>query len=127
MWYTNHAMKRIFLFVVTNLAVMLVMMVAFHVICALLGVDPNAAFQGTGLDLVSLAIFALVFGMGGAIISLLLSKTIAKFSVGARVVNGTEGEAERWLVATRARPTPSRRARSATTRSWRCPRRSWSR
>ena len=93
-------MKRIFLFVVTNLAVMLVMMVAFHVLCAVMGVDPNAAFQGTGLDLVSLAIFALVFGMGGAVISLLLSKTIAKMSVGARVINGTEGEAERWLVET---------------------------
>lgn len=93
-------MKRIFLFVVTNLAVMLVMMVAFHVLCAVMGVDPNAAFQGTGLDLVSLAIFSLVFGMGGAIISLLLSKTIAKMSVGARVIDGTEGEAERWLVET---------------------------
>ena len=93
-------MKRIFLFVVTNLAVMLVMMVAFHVLCAVLGVDPNAAFKGTGLDLVSLAIFALVFGMGGAVISLLLSKSIAKMSVGARVIDGTEGEAERWLVET---------------------------
>ena len=100
LWYTNHAMKRIFLFVVTNFAVMLAMMVAFHVLCAVLEVDPNAAFQGTGLDLVSLAIFALVFGMGGAIISLLLSKTIAKMSVGARVIDGTEGEAERWLVET---------------------------
>ena len=93
-------MKRIFLFVVTNLAVMLVMTVAFHVVCALLGVDPNAAFRGTGLDLASLAIFALDFGMGGAVISLLLSKTIAKLSVGAQVIDGTEGEAERWLVET---------------------------
>ena len=100
LWYTNCAMKRIFLFVVTNLAVMLVMMVAFHVLCAVMGVDPNAAFSGSGLDLTSLAIFSLVFGMGGAIISLLLSKTIAKMSVGARVINGTEGEAERWLVET---------------------------
>ena len=93
-------MKRTFLFVITNLAVMIAMMVAFHVICALLGVEPNAAFRGTGLDLTSLAVFSVVFGMGGAIISLLLSKTIAKFSVGARVVDGTEGEAERWLVET---------------------------
>ena len=89
-----------FLFLVTNLAVMLVMTVAFHVVCALLGVDPAAAFSGTGLDLMSLAIFALIFGMGGAIISLLLSKTIAKMSVGARVINGMEGESERWLVET---------------------------
>ena len=85
-------MKRIILFVVTNLAVMFVMMVAFHVLCALLGTDPNAAFSGSGLDVMSLAVFSLVFGMGGAIISLLLSKTIAKMSVGARVVDGTEGE-----------------------------------
>ena len=100
LWYTKCAMKRIFLFVVTNFAVMLVMMVAFHVLCAVMGVNPNAAFSGSGLDLTSLAIFSLIFGMGGSIISLLLSKTIAKLSVGARVVNGTEGEAERWLVET---------------------------
>ena len=93
-------MKRIILLVVTNIAVMLVMMVAFHVVCAFLGVDPVAAFGGTGLDMTSLAVFSLIFGMGGAVISLLLSKTIAKLSVGARVVNGTEGEAERWLVET---------------------------
>ena len=93
-------MKRIILLVVTNIAVMLVMMVVFHVVCAFLGVDPVAAFGGTGLDMTSLAVFSLIFGMGGAVISLLLSKTIAKLSVGARVVNGTEGEAERWLVET---------------------------
>ena len=93
-------MKRIFLLVVTNFAVMLVMMVAFHVMCAFLGVSPDAAFKGTGLNLEALAVFSLVFGMGGAIISLLLSKTIAKMSVGARVIDGSEGEAERWLVET---------------------------
>lgn len=93
-------MKRIFLLVVTNFAVMLVMMVAFHVVCAFLGVPPNAAFGSSGLDLTSLAVFSLIFGMGGAIVSLLLSKTIAKMSVGARVIDGTEGEAERWLVET---------------------------
>ena len=60
-------MKRIILFVATNLAVMLVMTVAFHVVCALLGVDPAAAFSGTGLDLLSLAVFSLIFGMGGAL------------------------------------------------------------
>lgn len=93
-------MKRTILFVVTNLAVMFAMTVAFHVLCALLGTDPNAAFSGSGLDLVSLAVFSLVFGMGGALVSLLLSKTIAKMSVGARVIDGSEGEAERWLVET---------------------------
>ncbi len=93
-------MKRTFLFLVTNIAIMLVMMVAFHVVCALLGVDPNAAFRGTGLDLTSLAVFSLIFGMTGSVISLLLSKSIAKMSVGAQVIDGSEGDAERWLVDT---------------------------
>ena len=82
-------MKRTILFVVTNLAVMFAMTVAFHVLCALLGTDPNAAFRGSGLDLASLAVFSLVFGMGGAVLSLLLSKTIAKVSVGARADAGS--------------------------------------
>ena len=92
-------MKRIILFLITNFAIMLVMMVVFHVVCAFLGVDPNAAFAQSGeLNLESLAVFSLIFGMTGSIISLLLSKTIAKWSVGARTIDGTEGEAERWLV-----------------------------
>jgi heat shock protein HtpX len=47
-----------------------------------------------------LVVFAAVFGIGGSVISLLLSKPIAKFSTGARTVDGSEGEAERWLVST---------------------------
>jgi heat shock protein HtpX len=94
-------MKRIILFLVTNFAIMLVMMLMFHVVCAFLGVDPNAAFAESGeLNLEALAVFSLIFGMTGSIISLLLSKTIAKWSVGARTIDGTEGEAERWLVET---------------------------
>ncbi len=94
-------MKRIFLFLVANFAIMLVMMVMFHVVCAFLGVDPNAAFAQSGeMNLESLAVFSLIFGMTGSIISLLLSKTIAKWSVGAKTIDGTEGEAERWLVET---------------------------
>ena len=94
-------MKRIFLFLVANFAIMLMMMVVFHVVCAFLGVDPNAAFAQSGeLNLEALAVFSLIFGMTGSIISLLLSKTIAKWSVGARTIDGTEGEAERWLVET---------------------------
>ena len=94
-------MKRIILFLITNFAIMLVMMVMFHVVCAFLGVDPNAAFAESGeLNLEALAVFSLIFGMTGSIISLLLSKTIAKWSVGARTIDGTEGEAERWLVDT---------------------------
>ena len=94
-------MKRIILFLITNMAVMFLLMVVFHVVCAFLGVDPNAAFAQSGeLNLESLAVFSLIFGMTGSIISLLLSKTIAKWSVGARTIDGTEGEAERWLVET---------------------------
>ena len=93
-------MKRIFLFLVTNFAIMIAMMVVFHVVCALMGVDPNAAFRSNGLDITSLAIFSLIFGMCGSVISLLMSKTIAKASVGARVIDGTEGDEERWLVET---------------------------
>jgi len=93
-------MKRIMLFLVTNFAVMLVMMVVFHVVCHLMGIDPNAAFSRSGLNLESLAVFSLVYGMTGGFISLLLSKTIAKFTTKAQVIDGTEGEAERWLVET---------------------------
>ena len=90
-------MKRIILFLITNLAIMFLMMVVFHVVCAFMGIDPSGAMGG---DLYALAIFSLIFGMAGGIISLLLSKTIAKWSVGAQVIDGSEGEAERWLVET---------------------------
>ncbi len=81
-------MKRIFLFVVTNLALMLVL----STVCMVLGVDPST-FAG-------LLVFALIFGMGGAFISLLLSKKIAKWSTRAKTIDGTEGETESWLVRT---------------------------
>ncbi len=47
-----------------------------------------------------LIVFAFIYGLGASIISLLMSKTIAKFSTGAKVIDGSEGESERWLVAT---------------------------
>jgi heat shock protein HtpX len=81
-------MKRIFLFVVTNLALMIVL----GLVCEVLGVNKSTTGQ--------LVAFALVFGMGGALISLLLSKTIAKWSTGARQIKGNEGETEAWLVRT---------------------------
>jgi heat shock protein HtpX len=81
-------MKRIFLFVVTNLALMAVL----STVCWVLKVD-----QGTFAGLV---VFALIFGMGGAFISLLLSKKIAKWSTRAKTIDGTEGETESWLVRT---------------------------
>lgn len=94
-------MKRIVLFLALNFAVMLALTVVFHLVCALLGVNPNAAFATSGgLDLKALALFSLVWGMAGGFISLLLSKPMAKWSVGARTIDGSEGEAERWLVET---------------------------
>ncbi len=92
-------MKRILLFVLTNLAVMFVLSLVFTLLSSLLGISP-AQLDAEGINYGSLAIFSLVFGMGGSIISLLLSKTVAKMSVGAQVVTGQENEQTRWLVDT---------------------------
>ena len=93
-------MKRTALFILTNLAVMLVLAVAYHVICALIGPEALAEFSRNGIDFGFLAVWALVFGMGGAIISLLMSKPMAKWATHATVIDGSEGPSERWLVDT---------------------------
>jgi heat shock protein HtpX len=85
--------KRIFLFIATNLAVMLVL----SIVLTLLGVNRSMAAQG--LNIVPLLVFASVVGFTGAIFSLLISKPMAKWSTGARVVTGTEGPQEQWIVA----------------------------
>ena len=87
-------MKRIVLFVATNLGVVLLL----GAIARLLGVD--RFFYQSGLNLTSLLIFAAIFGMGGALISLLMSKWIAKRSVGARVIAQPRTQTEQWLVET---------------------------
>ncbi|KVP75448.1 heat-shock protein HtpX [Burkholderia ubonensis] len=87
-------MKRIFLFILTNLAVVLVLGTA----ASLLGV--NRYLTGTGINLGALLGFCLVFGFGGAFISLLLSRPMAKWSTGAQVIDGSEGRSEAWLVNT---------------------------
>jgi heat shock protein HtpX len=87
-------MKRILLFVATNLAVVLLL----GMVARLLGVD-RFLYQ-SGLNLTSLLIFAAIFGMGGSLISLLVSKWIAKRSVGAQVIEQPRTQAERWLVDT---------------------------
>jgi heat shock protein HtpX len=89
-------MKRIFLFLLTNIAVMIALSVTASIIFSLIG-QPMSEVFGEWSHLV---VFAAVFGIGGSVISLLLSKPIAKFSTGARTVDGSEGEAERWLVST---------------------------
>jgi heat shock protein HtpX len=87
--------KRVFLFLVTNLAVVLVL----GVVLRLLGVDTILA-QGGGLNYTALLIFASVFGFGGAFISLAMSKWSAKRMTGAMVIEQPSNDAERWLVET---------------------------
>jgi heat shock protein HtpX len=87
-------MKRIFLFVLTNFAVMAVILV----VSRLLGVD--RFLTANGLDLGALAAFSLLAGFAGAIISLLMSKPMAKWSTGARVINQPANADEAWIVET---------------------------
>jgi heat shock protein HtpX len=89
-------MMRIALFLATNLGIILVLSVSLR----LLGVDRILDEQGVGLDLTSLLIFAAVFGMGGAFISLAISKWMAKRSTGARVITHPKTQLEAWLVQT---------------------------
>src|SRR5437762_13179524 len=87
-------MKRIFLFIATNLAVVLLL----SVIASALGVD--RFLTQNGLDLESLLWFSLLMGFGGSFISLLISKQIALWSTGAHIIKSPEGAHEQWLVAT---------------------------
>ena len=87
-------MKRIFLFVLTNLAVVVVL----GIVASLLGV--NRYLTANGLNLTALLGYALVMGFGGAIISLLISKPVAKWSSGVTVIDGSGSADERWLVET---------------------------
>jgi heat shock protein HtpX len=87
-------MKRIALFLVTNLAVMLVLSVTLSI----LGV--NRFLQQNGLNMGMLLVFALVVGFGGSFISLLISKPMAKWSTGARVLDPPATADEQWLVST---------------------------
>ena len=87
-------MKRIALFVGTNLAIMLVL----GIVTTLTGA--NRYFTSAGLDLGKLLIFALIMGFGGAFISLWMSKFIAKWSTGARVIDSPANATEVWLVDT---------------------------
>lgn len=87
-------MKRIFLFLATNIAVMLVM----SVVLSLLGVD--RFLTRAGLNLPMLMVFSLVVGFTGSIFSLLISKQMAKWSTGARVITSPSNSTEMWLVDT---------------------------
>ncbi len=89
-------MKRILLFLATNLAIVLVLSISLR----LLGVESILDQQGVGLDLNSLLIFALVFGFGGSFISLAISKWSAKRMTGAQVIETPQNQTEAWLVET---------------------------
>ena len=90
-------MKRIFLFLLTNLAVMLVLGIASSV----LGI--NRYLDAQGLNVGVLLVFSLFMGFTGAIVSLLMSKPMAKWSTGAQVINDSNDPMHRWIVGTVAR------------------------
>lgn len=87
-------MKRVLLFLATNLAIMLVLSIS----ASLLGV--NKYLTANGLNLGMLLAFAALIGFGGAFISLFLSKPIAKWSTGAQVIEQPSNSTEHWLMST---------------------------
>jgi heat shock protein HtpX len=87
-------MKRILLFVLTNVAVIAVM----SIVLSVLGVDRFLSAQG--LDVGMLLVFSLVVGFTGAIFSLLISKPMAKWSTGAQVIEHPANSTEQWLLDT---------------------------
>jgi heat shock protein HtpX len=89
-------MKRIFLFLATNLAIMVVL----GVVLRLLGIDGILDAQGVGLDMGSLLAFAAVVGFTGSLISLAISKWTAKRMMGVRVIDQPSTSTESWLVET---------------------------
>ncbi len=89
-------MKRIFLLVATNVAILLVLSVTLRVF----GVDRILDEQGVGLDLNALLIFSAVLGFSGSLISLAISKFIAKRMMGVRVIEQPRDANEAWLVET---------------------------
>jgi heat shock protein HtpX len=89
-------MKRILLFLATNLAIIVVLSITLR----LLGVERILDEQGTGLNINSLLIFASVFGFGGSLMSLAMSKWTAKRFTGAQVIEMPRNAQEHWLVTT---------------------------
>jgi heat shock protein HtpX len=87
-------MKRIFLFIVTNLAVLALLSVVLFIVENVFGVQ--LAQGGTG----GLLVFAAIFGFGGSLISLGLSKWTAKRMMGVRVIAAPQSDLERWLIGT---------------------------
>ena len=89
-------MKRVLLFLGTNLAIIVVASITL----SLLGVGSFLDETGTGLDLQALLIFCFVFGMAGSFISLLLSKKIAKWTMKVQILDSPRNSDEQWLFKT---------------------------
>ena len=89
-------MKRIALFLITNLAILVVL----SIVLSLLGVDSLLAENGVDLDLQALLIYSAVIGMTGSFISLAMSKWSARRMTGAKVITQAENKTEQWLLAT---------------------------
>ena len=87
-------MQRIMLFVATNLAVMVVLGIVMTLL------EPWLVAQGINVNHAATLLFALIFGMGGALISLLMSKRMALLGTGAKIIKEPTGRDERWLVDT---------------------------
>ena len=89
-------MLRMLLFFGTNIAIMIVLSISMR----LLGIDTALEQQGGGLNLNSLLIFSAVFGMGGSLISLAISKWMAKKTMGVKLIETPTTQQEEWLVST---------------------------
>jgi len=89
-------MKRIFLFLLTNIAILVLLSITL----SLFGVEGILAANGSDLDLQALLIFSAVFGFGGAFISLAISKWMAKRMTGAVVIASPNNNLEKWLLET---------------------------
>ena len=85
-------MKRVFLFLLTNLAVMLVLGIVLSIVMSVLGISHRS--------LGGILVISTVFGFGGSFISLFMSKWMAKKSTGAHVIEQPRSETEQWLVST---------------------------
>jgi heat shock protein HtpX len=87
-------MMRILMFLATNIAVMIVISILFN----LLGLGNYLNAQGTGIDLGALLMMSAVIGVTGSVISLAMSKTMAKNSMGVQVIAQPQNQTEKWLV-----------------------------
>jgi len=93
---TGKSMKRILLFIMTNIAIMVVLSITLR----LLGVDSILAENGSDLNIQALVILSGVIGFGGSFISLLISKWMAKRMTGAVVITSPSSNMEKWLIST---------------------------